>query len=248
MDGSSIKPTEAARTPSKAELLGKIYDDSLRGSTLDPIVGLSRKGSFDQTLNGPQTPSVITRINGKEILVWENCTAHLCGDSRSIIAVELNGAGRFAATINDGRTDVLRNAWFGSQILGSCEGHSCDFAAVEQPMGSQASLSPLTDSDLAWAQGGASCTAFNAAGQRVFYTEGKAALRFKGKLRKVEETDGIGVGPFSADDGPEKSLVVEIGERQGSRENIEEGERYPAYLKIFDGSWVSIPVTMECGA
>lgn len=109
----------------------------------------------------------------------------------------------------------------------------------------QDSLQELTESDLSWRDGGASCRAQNAAGKTVLYTEGKAAIRFKGQLRTLEE-EGIGGGPFTSEDGSDDSLIVEIAERSGPRKEDYEKVSYPAYLKVFDGAWVSVPVTMTC--
>ncbi len=70
-------------------------------------------------------------------------------------------------------------------------------------------------------------------------------IRFKGRVRNLTE-DGIGGGPFSSDDGFGDSLLVEIAKRSGPRTEDYEKVSYPAYLKVFDGAWASVPVTMTC--
>lgn len=205
---------------------------------------------FSDTLSGPQTPSVSVRIKGKELLVWENCQAQNCPWSRSIIAVEVDGPGRFVATIIEGEPEILRNAWFGAELLASCKGATCDFGSAAQStqtMGRAKDIGTLSDTDLAWAYGGAHCRAENSAGDMVFYTEGEGVIRFKGKLHKVSEDGGIGAGPWSSEDGF-TSITVEIEERDGPTRELEEGSSYSAYLKVFDGSYTSIPVTMTCEA
>lgn len=233
-----------AKLPPKSQLLGKTYYEALQNKAYDPVIGITRREAFEGTLNGPQTPSILMRMDNKDVLVWEMCTAHMCSN-RSIVAVENGGTGRFVATIIEGKVDVLKNAWFGRKILDACNENACDFTATDAPMGKQSSLEELTADDLSWAQGGASCRATNASGRTVLYTEGKAAIRFKGRVRNLTE-DGIGRGPFSSDDGFDDSLLVEIAERSGPRTEDYEKVSYPAYLKVFDGAWASVPVTMTC--
>lgn len=247
-DSGATKPVADAGLPPKADLLGKAYGDSLQGKPFDPAAGIGEEGSFDQTLSGPQTPSVAIRFDGKEVLIWENCMAHNCPHARSLIGIEVDGQGRFVATIVDGRTEIIRSAWFGRELLSHCAGYTCEFDTITQPTGQQGDISPLTDADLGWSQGGASCRAESSANQMVFYTEGEAAIRFKGRLRRISESDGIGAGPWYTNDGPEDELLVEIEERDGPRTTREEQASYPAFLKVFDGEWTSIPVIMTCEA
>lgn len=245
-----ISAAKAASLPPKAMLLGKPYGDALRGKPFDPALGLTTEGYFSDTLSGPQTPGVSVKIKNKEVLVWENCQAHNCPWSRSIIAVEIDGPARFVATIVEGEPEILRNAWFGAELLAACGGATCDFGAAAQPtqtMGKADDIGTLGDADLAWAYGGAHCRAENPAGDLVFYTEGEGVIRFKGKLHKVSEDGGIGAGPWSSEEGFD-SIIVEIEERNGPTRELEEGSSYPAYLKVFDGSYTSIPVTMTCEA
>lgn len=235
------------RLPPKTDLLGKSYGSALQGRPFDPAAGIGAEGNFDQTLSGPQTPSIAFHFEGKEVLVWENCMAHNCPHARSIIGIEVGGPGRFVATIVDEQTEVLRSAWFGRELLSHCTGYTCVFDAVAQPMGQQSDIGPLTEADLKWSQGGASCKGENSAGQMVFYTEGEGAIRFKGRLRRVAEADGIGVGPWYSDEGFD-SVEVNIEKRDGPSQTLEEGMSYPALLKVFDGEWTAIPVTMTCEA
>lgn len=247
-DSAASQPAANTNLPSKGDLLGRPYGVALQGTPYDPAAGFGAEGNFDETLSGPQTPSIAFRFDGKEVLIWENCKAHLCPDTRSIIGIEVGGPGRFVATIVNGQTEILRNAWFGRELLSHCTGYTCEFDGVAEPMGQEGDIAPLTSADLNWAKGGVSCRAENSAGQMVFYTEGEAAIRFKGRLRQVSETDGIGVGPWYSEDGIDDSLEVNIEERDGPSRNLEEGMSYPALLKVFDGAWTSIPVSMTCEA
>jgi hypothetical protein len=107
---SDVSKGNEVSLPPKSLLLGQTYGEALEGKPFNPAVSLASEGYFSDTLSGPQTPSVSVRIKGKELLVWENCQAQNCPWSRSIMAVEVDGPGRFVATIGQRRAIVTHRA------------------------------------------------------------------------------------------------------------------------------------------
>ena len=115
-----------------ASLVGLSFDAALRHTRYDP----SRYSpEFAETLNGPQTPGVIVHLKGRDLILFETCTANLCAAQHSVVAVDVSSGQEYAASYRDGRVDHIISAPFGWIIDKACREQSCD--SPEQIRGEQ---------------------------------------------------------------------------------------------------------------
>ncbi len=228
-------------------LVGVPYDDAVRGTNIDPMTLSTNevaRENFRYTLSGPQEGGKAVVLDGRQVIVWETCQAHLCASNHSVVVLDQKSKEVYAATYTDEEVFVLVEAPFGKTVDQACHQVSCDFETDQR--GALVRGEALTQRDLSGTYGGAHCIALNQQGETVLYTEGVGFIRVNGRLRRIAE-DGIG-GPelYSDDDGG--ALMIEIRERAGmpSRVDYELSER-PVIINILSNyRWTSILATMRC--
>lgn len=243
-------------------LVGKDYGTAIKGTPLDPIKRTQSpllKRIFYNTTNGPQQPSVVVRTGGRELLVFETCTAHLCPGYHSVIAIDRKTGEEYAASFgdNDARTVIVPNPAIAALIDNACSDVQCNFdtptvagpapkAPVVVQIGQLTVPEQLHKTDIMGFAGGAHCIAIDLNNRAVLYTEGKAVFRFHGQLRVLHE-DGIGGDALYSVSGP--PIVVMFSDRPGKVVNGEESSIRPRTLTILslsNNQKVSYPVMMKC--
>jgi hypothetical protein len=236
--------------PAKAsgELVGRTYAEVIRGTDYDPArkaITPAMKEAFTDTLNGPQTPGVIVRVGGRELLVYEACTAHLCAYNRSVTAIDTQTGALYAVVYGDaGKSIVVPDTSIEKMIGSSCDGNRCDFTTVVAT-GAPVTPEPLRVDDFKGFAGGANCRAFDASGNVVLYTEGKAVIRFQGERHLLAE-DGIGTSNFYSVDH-EPAMTVTLTDRPGRAMVGYEVSIRPKTLTILrNNRTVTYPVTVKC--
>ncbi|PZR79596.1 MAG: hypothetical protein DI537_40840 [Stutzerimonas stutzeri] len=229
-------------------LVGRTYDEVIKGSPFDPArkaTGLTRQ-AFTDTLNGPQTPGVIVSLGGREFIVYETCTAHLCAFSHSVTAIDTRSGETYAAVYGDnGKTIIVPDPVIERLVGDACSENRCDFQKIVAT-GSPFRPEPLSRADMTDGfPGGAACTALDDDRRAVLYTEGVAVMRFHGQLRHLRE-DGIGTSPlYSVDHEP--PMVVTLTRRPGRAIGNDEITLRPMTLTVLmNNRTVAIPVLMKC--
>ncbi len=229
--------------------LGVQYGDAVKGTNIDPMIistNEQAREAFSYTLSGPQTGGIAVKLEGRDLIVWETCQAHLCASNHSVIALDTKSKEVYAITYTDEEYFTLVDAPFAHLIDRACKQVSCDFEGASDQRGELVRGEALSQRDMSGALGGANCIAINEQGETVLYTEGVGFVRVNGRLRRIVE-DGIGGPELYSDDGA-GALAIEIVERAGipSRVDYELSER-PVIINILsDDKWVSILATYRC--
>jgi hypothetical protein len=106
-------------------LVGKTFDQVVRGTEFDPQRRLTgaAKEAFRDTLNGPQAPGIIISRGGRNLLVYESCTRHLCAFYHSVTALDIATGELYAAVYGDtGKVVVVPEPLIERLIGNTCDG------------------------------------------------------------------------------------------------------------------------------
>ncbi len=223
-------------------MVGKTYAEVPIPVAREAVSEQARQ-AFTDTLNGPQTPAIVVRLGNREYAVFETCTAHLCAFNHSVVVTDGNDL--FVATFEDDRkTVVVPNARLEALVGNACQGGRCTFSNVVAT-GMMVTPEPLRSDDLLDMRGGADCRVEDRAGRLVLYTEGRAVMRWGGRLRHLTER-GIGTDDLYSIDG-RPAIVVNLRDRAGTTTRGYEYSMRPRTITILvDGNTYSFPVFVKC--
>lgn len=223
-------------------MVGKTYAEVPLPVAREAVSEQARR-AFTDTLNGPQTPAVVVRLGGREYVVFETCTAHLCAFNHSVIVT--NGDDLYVATYEDDKKIVVvPNARIEALVGDVCLGGRCTFPNVVAT-GMMVTPEPLRGDDLKATRGGAHCRVEDRTGRLVLYTEGRALMRWGGRLRHLAE-NGIGTDALYSVDG-RPPIVVNFRDRPGiSTRNYEMSVRPRTITILVESQSYSFPVFVKC--